>query len=42
MSLEVDSAYHTEGSMKAIHNDYGLLCAAVLLVLFVLSQKAHY
>ena len=26
MSLEVDSAYQTECSMKAIRNGYGLLC----------------
>ena len=37
MSLEVDSAYQTECSMKAIRNGYGLLCAAALLVLLVLQ-----
>ena len=42
MSLEVDSAYHTECSMKAIRNGYGLLCASALLVLLVLPQKAHH
>ena len=31
--LEVDSAYLTECSMKAIRDGYGLLCAAPLLVL---------
>ena len=39
MSLEVDSAYHTECIMKAIRNRYGLLCAAALLVLFVFHKK---
>ena len=42
MSLKVASASHTECSMKAIRNGYGLLCAYALLVLFVLSQKAHH
>ena len=40
--LEVESAYHTESSMKAIRNGYGLLCVAALLVLFVLSLEAHH
>ena len=35
--LEIDSAHHTECTMKAIRNGYGLLCAAALLVLFVLQ-----
>ena len=39
MSLEIDSAYHTECSMRAIRNGHGLLCAAALLVqYFGLSQ----
>ena len=37
MSLEVDSAYHTECSIKEIRNRYELLCAAALLVLLVLQ-----
>ena len=36
MSSEVDSGYHTKCSMKA-RKGYGLLCAAALLVLFVLQ-----
>ena len=35
--LEIDSAHHTECTMKAIRNGYGLLCAAALLVLLVLQ-----
>ena len=31
MSLKVDSADHTECSMKAIRNGYGLFCAGALL-----------
>ena len=42
LSLEVDSAYHTECSMKAIRNGHGLLSASALLVLFVTSQRAHH
>ena len=41
MSLEIDIAYITECSMNAIRNGYGLLCAADLLVLFVLSQGSR-
>ena len=37
MSLEVDSACHTECSMKAIRNGHGLFGAAALLALFVLQ-----
>ena len=35
LSLEIDSAYHTECSTKAICNGCGLFCAATLLVMFV-------
>ena len=37
--LEVDSAYQTECSMKAIRNGYGLLCAATLLILRSITRS---
>ena len=40
MSSEVDSAYHTESSMKAFRNGCGFLCAASLMVLYDISQEA--
>ena len=41
MSFEVDSAYHTECSMKAIRNGYGLLSAAALLVLRLITSTGR-
>ena len=42
MSFEVDSAYHTECSMKAIRNGYGLWCAVALLVILYGDKKPHH